>query len=929
MSDLFMLLDGNNLMYRAFHALPLMDNRPDDMRDAPVDGEKYICTNALHGFLLMLFKVLEDYKPRWVCAAFDEHGPTFRHEQYADYKAGRKPTPDELRPQMDAIRRLLPEIGVSTASAPGYEADDIMGTLSLKARGAGVRSLIVSGDRDILQLTDDMVNVLYIKQGIRDTVLYDPDEIQRRYGIPAPRIADMKGLMGDASDNIPGVPGVGEKTALKLLGQYGALEDVYAHVGEIKGKLGERLSANRAQAEFSKRLATIDRDAPVELELDARALFEGGADKWLTPLTGDALPLDVSGAGFELLNEYGLNAARRRLRSDGAGAVKSAPACARERIRVSDGAAWRAAVAALDMPAAVCLEDAVGGWRLSAADAAREVMFDSPAGEAPEFDLVSLAEMTDEQRARIAQAQPAPQPDCELPPGRYISHDIKRMWRSGFKADFEFDTMLGAYLLDSGAAGKFTLGALREAARIPEELSAAAAVYDLAASQRARMEREGSLRLYAETELPFARVLMDMERQGFEIDCAELRRLGDIFSARIAELERNIYRLADVEAAGRFPPGEFDGVNLMSPKQLGEMLFDKLELRIAGARPRKTQRGYSTDAETLEALAEEHELARAILDYRKYTKLQSTYIQGLLRQVTPDGGGDTGRIYTSFDQVATATGRISSLEPNLQNIPVRTELGREIRGAFIARRPDADGERWLLLDGDYSQIELRVLAHMAEHGRPEGERAMQRAFLSGLDIHTATAGEVFSTPYGEVTREQRSAAKAVNFGIVYGISDFGLARNLGISRQRAREYIDRYKERYPGIREFMEAQVRKGYEDGYVTTLMGRRRYLPQLKSSNYNLRAFGERAAMNSPIQGTAADIIKLAMVRVADALRAEGLRARLILQVHDELIIEAPESEAGRVREIMLEQMAGAYRLDVPLEVDISSGRSWMDCK
>lgn len=928
MSDLFMLLDGNNLMYRAFHALPLMDSRPEDMRDAPVDGEKYIYTNALHGFLLMLFKVLEDYQPRWICAAFDDHGPTFRHEQYTDYKAGRKPTPDELRPQMQAVRALLPELGVSVAHKQGYEADDVMGTLSLKARDRGVRTLIVSGDRDILQLTDETVNVLYIKQGIRDTVLYDPAEIERRYGIPAPRIADMKGLMGDASDNIPGVPGVGEKTALKLLKEYGALEDVLEHADAIKGKLGEKLRQYREQAEFSKQLATIDRDAPLELDLDECALFEGGADKWTEPRDGDVLPLDVSAAGREQLERYGLHAALRRLRADGQ-AVKPAQARQRTRMQVKDADAWRAAVAGLNMPAAVCLEDVNGGWRLSAADGQSEIVFDSPVSEVPEFDLVGLAEMTDEQRAHIASGQPVEPPDCVLPAGRYISHDIKRMWHAGFAVDFEYDTMLGAYLLDSGASGKFTLQSLREAAHVPAELSAAAAVYDLAASQRARMEREGSLSLYLSTELPFARVLMEMEKQGFEIDCAELRRLGDIFSAHIAELERNIYHLADVEAAGRFPPGEFDGVNLMSPKQLGEMLFDKLELRIGGARPRKTQRGYSTDAETLEALAEEHELARAILDYRKYTKLQSTYIQGLLRQVVPDAQGDTGRIYTSFDQVATATGRISSLEPNLQNIPVRTELGREIRGAFIARQDGVDGEKWVLLDGDYSQIELRVLAHMAEHGRPEGERAMQRAFLSGLDIHTATAGEVFGAAYDEVTREQRSAAKAVNFGIVYGISDFGLARNLGISRARAKEYIDRYKERYPGIREFMDAQVRQGYEKGYVTTLMGRRRYLPQLKSSNYNLRSFGERAAMNSPIQGTAADIIKLAMVKLAAALRDGGLRARLILQVHDEIIIEAPECEAERVMAIMREQMAGAAQLDVPLEVDISSGRSWMDCK
>lgn len=923
MSDRLMLLDGNNLMYRAFHALPLMDNRPEDGRDKPVDGSEYIYTNALHGFLMMLFKVMEDWQPRWICAAFDDHGPTFRHLEYDAYKAGRKPTPDELRPQMQAIRELLPEMGIKVAHMQGYEADDLMGTLSLAARDRGISTIVVSGDRDILQLTDELVNVLYIKQGIRDTILYDPAEIDRKYGFAAPLIADMKGLMGDSSDNIPGVPGIGEKTALKLLHEYGTLEEVLAHADGIKGKLGERLRDNREQAAFSKKLATIDRHAPYALELADCALFDGGADKWQA--AGDALPLDVTGRGYELMRRYGLNAALKRL-GDAPAPAQQSIYRERERISAEDIADWRGHVEALDEKRAVYVEDTEAGKRLSAADDAREVVLELARPTAPDYDLMQLAAMTDEQRAAL-NGSAGSDFDFALPPGDYMSHDIKRMWHAGFDCSFSFDTMLGAYLLDSGASGKFTLDSLRENAQIPKEASAAAAIYDLAASQRARMEREGSLELYEQVELPFARVLLDMEQQGFGVDCAALEKLGEVYAGRLAELEERVRRLADEEAAGRFPAGEFDSVNLQSPKQLGEMLFDKLELKVAGAKPRKTQRGYSTDAETLEALAEDHEIARAILEYRKYAKLQSTYVHGLLRQVKREQG-DVGRIHTSFDQVATATGRISSLEPNLQNIPVRTELGREIRGAFVACGT-GDGEEWVLVDGDYSQIELRVLAHMAEHSRPEGERAMQNAFTRGLDIHAATAGEVFDTPYDEVTREQRSAAKAVNFGIVYGISDFGLARNLGISRARAKQYIDRYKERYPGIREFMDAQVRMGYDDGYVKTLMGRRRYLPQLKSSNYNLRSFGERAAMNSPIQGTAADIIKLAMVRVASALRAAGLRARLILQVHDEIIIEAPASEAERVADIMRAQMAGAVQLDVPLDVDISRGHSWMDCK
>lgn len=930
MSELFMLLDGNNLMYREFHALPPMDNRPSDRRDEPVDGKEFIYTNALHGFLTLLLRLVEEYKPRWICTVFDDFGPTFRHEKYTEYKAGRKPTPAELRPQLDAMRALLPELGISVAHLPSYEADDLMGTFSRKARDMGVHTVIVSGDRDILQLTDELVNVLYVNQGIGKTVLYDPAQLDIKYGIPAPRIADMKGLMGDASDNIPGVPGVGEKTALKLLKQYGTLDEVLANGADIKGRLGERIRENAEQAKFSKWLATIDRDAPYEFDLAKCALFNSGADEWpAKPAPDGALPLEVSEKGWQMLSKYSLHSVMKRLRMPAALRAAEIELPKRVRTAVTCAADWLRAVSELAQPAAVYIEDTENAWRMSAADGAREVVFKASEADLPTYDLVQLAGMTPEQRARLEQARPLPKPDFHLPAGKYISHDIKHMWQRGFEAEFSFDTMLGAYLIDSGAAGRLTLAELRRAAGIPEDMSAAAAIYDLAAAQRTRMEREGYSELYDAVELPFARVLYAMEKAGCEIDCAELRRLGDIFAEKISEIEKKIYRLADTEAAGRFPQGEFDGVNLLSPKQLGEMLFDKLELKPYGSMPRKTQRGYSTDAETMEALAEEHEIAREILNYRKYTKLQGTYIQGLLKVAAPDADGETGRVYTSFDQTATATGRISSLEPNLQNIPVRTETGREIRGAFIARGPDGTGENWVLIDGDYSQIELRVLAHMAEHNRPEAERAMQQAFADGLDIHTATAGEVFDTPYAEVTRAQRSAAKAVNFGIVYGISDFGLARNLGISRARARHYIDRYKERYPGISEFMDAQVRTGYEKGYVCTLMGRRRYLPQLKSSNYNVRSFGERAAMNSPIQGTAADIIKLAMVKLSAALSAAGLRARLILQVHDEIIVEAPESEAGRVMEIMKNEMSGAVKLDVPLEVDISCGRNWMDCK
>ncbi len=858
MPEKIVLLDGYSLMYRAFHALQTPMTAPDGT-----------LTNAVHGFVMMALKVIEEERPDCLAVAFDLHAPTFRHNMYDGYKATRKPMPDELRAQDPIIRELIGLMGIPILEKEGFEADDILGTVGRYCEEHGGEALLVTGDRDSFQLAGPHTTILYTKKGITDTVRVTPDYIRETYGLEPAQLIDVKSLMGDASDNIPGVPGVGEKTALKLVQQYGSLASVLDHAdAEQKGKLRERLMANRDLAELSYALAKIDRDAPIDVNPEA----------WRVGSLAAALPR---------LHELRMNAAARRL-TDVAKAVQpqataSLGAVEAEDLPKIEAFAERAALAARILELSGSAKWAalhIGADFTVATDAARLSM---PMGG----DLLSPG-LTDAEALEAAMPlieRDCPKVVCDL---KSLAVDLDRV-----KGDLH-DVMLAAYALNPQREGFDGESLCQQEGVEGFAAHPATALRRLSLIQQRQLRENELERIYSEVELPLAYVLRDMEREGFLVDADALRALGVQFKAQIARLTDEIAELAGGER-----------INLNSPKQLGELLFSRLGI----PSPKKK---VSTNAEVLEQLAGRYPICGKVLEYRKYQKLESTYIDALIPM-----RDENGRIHTRFDPVGTATGRISSAEPNLQNIPVRTELGKAIRGAFVAR------PGWLLVDADYSQIELRVLAHMS------GDPTMIHAFREDQDIHARTAAEVYGVPLSEVTHEMRSASKAVNFGIVYGISEFTLAKNIGVSRYEAKEFIDRYFDRYPGVKAYMDAAVKKGHEQGYVTTLMGRRRYLPELTSGNFAVRAFGERCAMNSPIQGTAADIIKLAMIGVHRALKEGGFEAKLILQVHDELIVEAPEREAGAVRDMLRRCMEGVVTLDVPLRTDISIGGDWRACK
>ena len=848
MSETFVIVDGNSLMHRAFHALP------------PLESADGVYTNAVFGFLSMLLKVIADEKPDYLAVAFDLHGPTFRHADFGEYKAGRKPTAPELRPQFDLVRECLTAMGVRQLTCPSFEADDILGTMARRCEEAGVAALLVTGDRDSMQLVSEGTTVLYTRRGVSDVVRYTPDRVLEDFGVTPAQIPDLKGLMGDASDNIPGVPGIGEKTAVKLLSAYGTIENAFAHAADdLKGKQRERMLDGQASGLMSKKIATITRAVP----LDDVAL----EDCRLGDLSG-ALPI------FERLGLRTLSARLAQLCAPKE-AAPAAPARAWEEetplTSAQDAQGWLAALAP-DARVALMMDEA--GVTLACADGHRAALPFAQGllggGLDPEQAMRALSPLLTGSRPLVL-------------------WNAKRLmttlapWGQQLTAPFD-DALLIAYLL-TPQSGRY------------EAPEGAGALLERCEADASELERQGMTALYRDVELPLLGTLFAMERVGFLVDRDELRRLGETYLAQIESLRAEIF-----EMSGGKP------FNLNSPQQLGDVLFGQLGLPAK----KKTARGYSTDADTLAELAPLHPIIDKILLYRQVSKLNSTYIDGLLKLT-----GRDGRIHTWFDQTITATGRISSSEPNLQNIPVRTEMGREVRRAFIA----APG--CVLVDADYSQIELRLLAHLS------GDAAMCEAFTLGQDIHARTAAEVYGVPLEEVTPQMRSSAKAVNFGIVYGISDFGLASNLKISRREAGEFIDRYFARYPAVRAFMDACVAQGKAEGYSVTMYGRRRPLPELTSPNYNRRQFGERAAMNTPVQGAAADIIKIAMNAVHRRLAQEGLAARLILQVHDELIVEAPEAEQEQVCALLRECMESAASLRVPLVADVHAGRSWFDTK
>ncbi|MBR5231350.1 MAG: DNA polymerase I [Clostridia bacterium] len=844
MRDTFLIVDGNSLMHRAFHALPLMDF-----------GGVY--TNAVHGFLNMLLRCIRERAPRYVAVAFDEHAPTFRHTEYAEYKAGRARTPDELRGQFDIIKEILLDMGFGVLSLTGYEADDILGTLSMQCAQRDLSALLLTGDRDALQLVSDDVTLLLTRKGISDIEECTPDRVKELWGVTPAQITDLKGLMGDSSDNIPGIPGVGEKTAVKLLGQYETLENVLAHGDEIKGKLGEKVRDNAESARFSKWLATIRRDAPITVHYDQ-------------------CDANHPEKGVKTLYKYGLNAIAQRL----GGEKADTPVTEGKQHEFSDWQEITADTAEKLVKDQREIAVYMSEDTLSAA-AGNDRIKGQLGGQVALFDLPGMNDGDP-----VAACRNIWQKSVITHDGKRLLHTLSQQGHA--LPGIAFDTMLAAYVLNPQEKS-YHLSAFADAD--------ASGVLSLYEKQRADMEAAKVSELYENIELPLLRVLYDMEKTGFPVDKNVLREIGETLTNRENELRKEIFALCGV--------GEF---NINSPKQLGEVLFEKLGLRTG----RKTSKGYSTDADTLEGLKGDHPAIERILEYRQVAKLNGTYIDALIRKTESDG-----RIHTFFDQTGTATGRISSAEPNLQNIPVRTQMGREIRRAFVA------SPGCVLVDADYSQIELRILAHFS------GDEAMVDAFRKGQDIHTRTAAEVAGIPMEEVTSQLRANAKAVNFGLVYGISDFGLARNTGMSRREAADFIEKYFATYPGVKNFMSRAVAEGYAAGEARTVFGRVRKLPELKASNANVRSFGERAAMNTPVQGTAADIIKLAMVRVHEALKAGNFKAKLILQVHDELIIEAPEEEAQAVAELLRNCMENVIQLNVPLVAEVKTGRSWYETK
>jgi len=869
-----MAIDGNSLINRAFYGVRPLSNK---------DG---VPTNALYGFLNMYYKLLSDLQPDGVCVCFDLKAKTFRHKMYDGYKAQRKPMPEDLAVQIPLLKECLDLMGVPRMEMEGFEADDLLGTLARICREDGDGCTIVTGDRDSLQFIAEGADVALVttRMGQTTTEVFDAEKFAEAYqGLTADRIVDLKAIMGDKSDNIPGIPGIGEKGAMDLLVRFGSLQGVYDNLetGTFTPSVRKKLTEGRELAFLSYELAKGITDVPVERCPQDLLLGEG--DK---------------GGLYDFLDRMELRSIIKRLGLTPSAQVAEQSAFEEQDYeRVTDADVLRKLLTgevvcafSADMDTAAFV---TGGKTYLSGSAYVEK-------EAWQAALTAL--LTD---------------------GRYIVHDAKPIALALYKQDKTpavpvFDTAIAAYLMaptssdfslencamtaldvvlaeNEDEGGQMTLG-LDDTADLKQLSRRAQVTAALYAHYRAQLEHEGMLELMETIELPLIRILAEMQHLGMELDTVRLQQFGDGLTADIDRLEAQIY-----EAAG-------ETFNIGSPKQLGVVLFEKLGLPAK----KKTKTGYSTDADTLEKLRESHEIIGLILEYRKLTKLKSTYVEGLLKTV-----GHDGRVHSSFNQMVTATGRLSSTDPNMQNIPVREAIGAEIRKCFVPKTGH------IFIDADYSQIELRVLAHIAQDER------MRAAFNSGEDIHTVTASQVFGVPVAEVTSQMRSRAKAVNFGIVYGISAFSLSEDIGVFPKQAQQYMDAYLEKYHGVREYMEKIKEQARADGFVATSFGRKRWIPELKAANFNIRAFGERVALNTPIQGTAADIIKLAMIRVWDGLRAAGLHARLILQVHDELILECPLEEQEAASAILVREMEHAVELSVRMRADANCGETWHDAK
>ncbi|WBL14079.1 DNA polymerase I [Sutcliffiella sp. NC1] len=876
MTKKLVLIDGNSIAYRAFFALPLLSN------------DKGIHTNAIYGFTMMLMRILEEEKPTHMLVAFDAGKTTFRHKTFGEYKGGRQKTPPELSEQFSFLRELLNAYNIKTYELDNYEADDIIGTMSLQAEKDGFEVKVISGDKDLTQLASDRVTVDITRKGITDVDSYTPDFVQEKYGINVNQIIDMKGLMGDSSDNIPGVPGVGEKTALKLLKEFGSVESLLESIDQVSGKkLKEKLEENKEQALMSKELATILREAPIEVKVDDTKYDGFDAQKvvGIFKELGFNSLLDKVGATVEEPIEE----------------LKTVTYEIVEEIR-EDHFAWENVLMVEVLEEnyhkatiqGIAIVNEKGSFYFRTEDALQSEVF-------KEFA------QSKEQKKTVFDAKRA---------------QVALRWQGVELNGIDFDFHLASYILNPAEASEDLAEIVKKKGyaqvqadetiygrgakqAVPNEdilaehlIRKATAMEQLKDTFIKELEENEQLELFEQLEMPLSIILANMEATGVRVDIDRLEKMGEDLAQKLEKLEETIYELAG------------EKFNINSPKQLGVILFEKLGLPPV----KKTKTGYSTSVDVLEALAEKHEIIQQILNYRQLGKLKSTYIEGLLKVVHKD----TSKIHTRFNQALTQTGRLSSIDPNLQNIPIRLEEGRKIRQAFVPSEKD-----WVIFAADYSQIELRVLAHIA------GDEKLIEAFNEDADIHTKTAMDVFHVGADEVTSNMRRQAKAVNFGIVYGISDYGLSQSLGITRKEAKTFIDRYLESFPGVKQYMEDIVQDAKDKGYVSTLLHRRRYLPEITSRNFNLRSFAERTAMNTPIQGSAADIIKKAMINMAGRLKEEGLKTKLLLQVHDELVFEAPKEEMELLKKIVPEEMERAIKLDVPLKVDYSYGPTWFDAK
>ena len=882
MEKRLIIIDGNSIINRAFYALPDMSNS---------EGLK---TNAIFGFVRMMFKIIEDYQPTHMSVAFDKKAPTFRHKQYADYKAGRKKMPDELAQQLQPLKDLLDKFNINRLELEGYEADDLIGTVARLGEENDFKVYIVTGDKDAIQLASHKTTTLITKKGVGEVEEYDYDSVLERYEMTPTQFIDLKGLMGDKSDNIPGVPGVGEKTGIKLLKQYSTIENLIEHTDELKGSIKKKIEENKDLALMSKELATIITNVPIEVKLEDLEYGDYNKD-------------DV----VEKFKEFGFTSLITKLLD-----IEGGETTIKEEIDLK--------IEHLDN-----VEDFI-----KKAEENKKVIIDVIGKEGNILDkrVLYVFLSLDGNEIYYVNEDELPQIKTLLsnPEIKKHGYDLKEDYILLKPYEIElnsmnFDITIAEYLIDSKSSTSYECSAIAMkyltrkikskedllgkgakakkfdeiefdelSAYIGDILNTVNGVYPKMEEKLKETEMDG---LFYHVEMPLVEVLGSMEYIGMKVDKDQLNELKEKFTTIINELENEIFELAG------------EPFNINSPKQLGVVLFEKLGLPVI----KKTKTGYSTNAEVLEKLRDKHEIIDKITEYRQIVKLNSTYVEGLLKIINPK----TGRIHSSFNQTITTTGRISSTEPNMQNIPVKTEMGRDIRKVFVA------DENCKLVDADYSQVELRVLAHMS------GDENMIDAFKHGEDIHSKTASQIFDVDIKDVTSKQRIEAKAINFGIIYGKTDFGLSQDLNIPVATAKAYIDSYFNKYPKIKEFMDEAVESATETGYATTILNRRRYIPEIKASNFIVRNQGKRFAMNAPIQGSAADIIKVAMVNVYNKLKENNMKSRLILQVHDELIVEAVDEELEMAEKIVREEMENAQFMDVKLDVDLNTGDSWYETK